>query len=390
MRLIFLCSALCVASPTYAVSPEFSSDAMSSAGPASASMVDGTPPASADPVVSPIPVAPSEQFMAQPRPEEAEYEPGETSSSNVPGQEERTFTKTELCSAAASVAAANKLPVPFFANLIQQESGFKPHVVSPAGAQGIAQFMPRVAASYGLEDPFEPLSALKASARLLTDLLGKFGNLGLAAAAYNAGPKRVQDWMARRGKLPAETRQYVHRITGRPAEQWARRRLKDTEARLPPHARCPDLPVIAAPDNEAFKPANQIARIESVSKRRTPSSGAGSGRVGTNKIRLASVHRPMPQPSQFAIGLPVSRFAAMARPIDVIDRNESIDAQPPERARSKARRQTSMSRVAAMPVIMVEEKAPSAQKKSLAPRVKIASKTATKPTAQRIRVAAAR
>ena len=263
-------------------------------------------------------------------------------------------------------------------------------MVSPAGAQGIAQFMPRVAASYGLEDPFEPLSALKASARLLTDLLGQFGNLGLAAAAYNAGPKRVQDWMAKRGKLPAETRQYVHRITGRPAEQWAGRRLKDTEARLPPHARCPDIPAMAAPDNEAFKPANQIAQIESVSKRRTPSSGAGSGRVGTNKIRLASVHRPMPQPSQFAIGLPVSRFAAMAKPIDVIDKKEGMDAQPPERARSKARRQTSMSRVAAMPVIMVEEKAPSAQKKSLAPRVKIASKTATKPTAQRIRVAAAR
>ena len=81
--------------------------------------------------------------------------------------------------------------------------------------------MPRVAASYGLDNPFEPFAALKASARLLSDLLGQFGNLGLAAAAYNAGPKRVQDWMARRRKLPAETRHYVHNITGRPAEQWA-------------------------------------------------------------------------------------------------------------------------------------------------------------------------
>ena len=389
MRLIFLCTALCVASPTYAISPEYFPEAIPLAGSASAPTVGVTPPTSADPVVSPILAAHAEHPLVQPRLEEIEPEPNGNSLSNASGRDERKLTKTELCSAAASVAAANNLPIPFFANLIQQESGFKPHVVSPAGAQGIAQFMPRVAASYGLENPFEPLSALKASARLLTDLLDRFGNLGLAAAAYNAGPKRVQYWMARRRKLPAETHQYVHSITGRPAEQWASRG-KDTEGRLPPHARCPDLPVIAAPDNEAFKPANQIARIESVSKRRTPSSGAGSGRVGTNKIRLASVHRPMPQPSQFAIGLPVSRFAAMARPIDVIDRNESIDAQPPERARSKARLQTSMSRVAAMPVIMVEEKAPSAQKKSLAPRVKIASKTATKPTAQRIRVAAAR
>jgi hypothetical protein len=210
--------------------------------------------------------------------------------------------------------------------------------------------MPRVAASYGLENPFEPFAALKASARLLTDLLGRFGNLGLAAAAYNAGPKRVQDWMARRRKLPAETRHYVHSITGRPAEQWASRGLKDTEARLPPHARCPDLPAIAAPDNAAFKSANQIAPIVSSSRARTPFSGPGSVRAGTDKIRPAIVHRSMPQPSQFAIGLPVSRFAAMAKPIERLN----------------------------------------ARLKSMTPQVKISSKTGTKRTAQRIRLAAAR
>ena len=399
MRLIFLCTALCVASPTYAISPEYFPEAIPLAGSASAPTVGVTPPTSADPVVSPIPAAPAEHPLVQPRLEEIEPEPNGNSLSNASGRDERKLTKTELCSAAASVAAANNLPIPFFANLIQQESGFKPHVVSPAGAQGIAQFMPRVAASYGLENPFEPLSALKASARLLTDLLDRFGNLGLAAAAYNAGPKRVQDWMARRRKLPAETRQYVHSITGRPAEQWASRG-KDTEARLPPHARCPDLPAMAAPDNEVFKPANQIAQIESSSRPRTP-LGADSGRVGTHKIRLASVHRSMPQPSQFAIGLPVSRFAAMAKPTGVVEKKGGMDAQPPGQARSKARRQTPMNRFAAMPmpVIMVEEKTPSPPKagerlnarlKSVTPQVKISAKTGTKLTAPRIRVAAAR
>jgi hypothetical protein len=152
----------------------------------------------------------------------------------------REFSKIELCSTAASVAKANRLPVPFFTNLIHQESGFKPHVVSPAGAQGIAQFMPRVAASYGLENPFDPIQALAASGKFLAELVARFGNLGLAAAAYNAGPKRVQDWMARRGKLPAETRHYVKNITGRPAEQWTRSAAKLAEASLPARARCPD------------------------------------------------------------------------------------------------------------------------------------------------------
>jgi len=74
----------------------------------------------------------------------------------------------------------------------------------------------------------------------------------------------------------------------------------------------------------------------------------------------------MPQPSQFGIGLPVSRFAAMAKPTGVVEKRGSMDAQPPGQARSKARRQTPMNRFAAMPrpVIMVEEKTPSLPKAS--------------------------
>src|SRR5438477_262066 len=89
-----------------------------------------------------------------------------------------------------------------------------------AGAEGIAQFMPTTAARSGLADPFDPLQAIPASAQLLRQLKQQFGIWGLAAAAYNAGPKRVQNWLAKGGLLPRETRGYVSIITGYSAEQW--------------------------------------------------------------------------------------------------------------------------------------------------------------------------
>src|SRR5205823_6421858 len=82
------------------------------------------------------------------------------------------------------------------------ESRFQPAAVGPvtrsgARAQGIAQFMPGTAAERRLLDPFDPVQALPKSAEFLRELRDQFGNLGLAAAAYNAGPRRVQDWLDR-------------------------------------------------------------------------------------------------------------------------------------------------------------------------------------------------
>jgi hypothetical protein len=126
-----------------------------------------------------------------------------------------------MCWTIAGAAAANELPVTFFMRLIWQESHFNPHEVSRAGAQGVAQFMPATARLRGLENPFDPIEAIAKSAELLRDLRREFGNLGLAAAAYNAGPKRVRDWLDSRRPLPGETRAYLRIITGRPAEEWA-------------------------------------------------------------------------------------------------------------------------------------------------------------------------
>ena len=85
---------------------------------------------------------------------------------------------------------------------------------------GIAQFMPDTADRRKLDDPFEPLSAVKASAIFLADLKKTFGNLGLAAAAYNAGEQRVTDWMAGKRGLPDETQEYVSFITGHLPDDW--------------------------------------------------------------------------------------------------------------------------------------------------------------------------
>jgi hypothetical protein len=82
--------------------------------------------------------------------------------------------------------------------------------------------MPRTASERGLLDPHDPVQALPKSAEFLRELLKEFGNLGLAAAAYNAGPRRVRDWLEGRGGLPSETQRYVEIITGHPAEEWAK------------------------------------------------------------------------------------------------------------------------------------------------------------------------
>ncbi|WP_407158576.1 lytic transglycosylase domain-containing protein [Bradyrhizobium sp. STM 3557] len=126
-----------------------------------------------------------------------------------------------LCDTLAMTAMTNDLPIDFFTRLIWQESRFKPDAVSPKGAQGIAQFMPATARLSGLEDPFNPIEAIAKSGQLLQGLRRQFGNLGLAAAAYNAGPGRVRDWLGGIRTLPQETRTYVWLVTGRSPEEWA-------------------------------------------------------------------------------------------------------------------------------------------------------------------------
>jgi hypothetical protein len=154
----------------------------------------------------------------------------------------------DICRTLAQAAADNDLPEEFFTRLIWQESRFDPAAVSPAGAQGIAQFMPQTAATRGLTNAFEPLQALRESAGYLRELRTTFrGSLGLAAAAYNAGPGQVEAWLAGRRSLPGETQAYVRIVTGYAAEAWTTKPLPQLQSpntptgNTPTGARCVEL-----------------------------------------------------------------------------------------------------------------------------------------------------
>ena len=131
-----------------------------------------------------------------------------------------------ICLLVELAAQANELPTEFFVRLIWQESRFRAGAIGPSTrtgkhAQGIAQFMPGTAAERDLLDRFNPIEALPKAAEFLKDLRSQFGNLGLAAAAYNAGPGRVRAWMAGTSSMPAQTRAYVLAVTGNSIEEWA-------------------------------------------------------------------------------------------------------------------------------------------------------------------------
>jgi hypothetical protein len=111
-----------------------------------------------------------------------------------------------------AAASRHDVSAALLAAQLLAESNFNPNAVSPAGAQGIAQFMPATAAAYGLRNPFDPVAAIDAQARLMAELLGRFGSVELALAAYNAGPGAVEGCDC----VPPypETQAYVARILG--------------------------------------------------------------------------------------------------------------------------------------------------------------------------------
>jgi Transglycosylase SLT domain/SPOR domain len=134
--------------------------------------------------------------------------------------QEGETVEQSICRLIEGSARDQGLPVGFLTRLIWRESSFRPGAISPAGAQGVAQFMPQTAGERGLANPFDPEQAIPKSAQYLADLDRQFGNLGLAAAAYNGGPTRVAAWMAGEGGLPYETRDYVAVVTRHPVEDW--------------------------------------------------------------------------------------------------------------------------------------------------------------------------
>ena len=183
-------------------------------------------------------------------------------------------SEDEICHALTTAAQQHDVPAPFFIRLLFQESRFRPEVVSHAGAQGIAQFMPGTADQMGLDNPYDPVQAIPASARLLRDLVKQFGNLGLAAAAYNAGPKRVADWLAAKGKakLPEETQGYVKTITGKPVEHWSTASARHPAPKVPEEAPCQNaagLLAAAGPDQLPLPVASPLRASVKVADNKT-------------------------------------------------------------------------------------------------------------------------
>ncbi len=214
-------------------------------------------------------------------------------------------SRAEICATLAQAAQSNDVPAPFFIRLLFQESGFRPGVVSPAGAQGIAQFMPQTSSDMGLDNPFDPVPAIRASARLLRGLVQQFGNLGLAAAAYNAGPKRIQDWLAKKGKLPQETQGYVRSITGRAAERWTVAEAGSPAVKIPRSAPCQNAAGLLAWDGPERIPmpptrttsANPTVATHVKAKAATraaaakPAKPAVAAKTAAPTIQLAAAHK---------------------------------------------------------------------------------------------------
>jgi hypothetical protein len=190
----------------------------------------------------PAPEKPSENATEQPSEKASEKSPEKPA--EKPADPD---TREAMCLMIEAAARANDLPLEFFARVIWQESRFQSDAVGPLTrsgqrAQGIAQFMPGTANERRLLDPFDPVQALPKSAEFLSELRSQFGNLGLAAAAYNAGPRRVQEWLAGTGPMPQETRHYVSVITGATVEEWqAAGRGGQISNRAVAHTSCQDL-----------------------------------------------------------------------------------------------------------------------------------------------------
>lgn len=176
-------------------------------------------------------------------------EPAATDSRPIAGKVDQPVTVDRICELIAKEAETNSIPPDFFARLIWKESRFDHQAVSPAGAEGIAQFMPATARLMNLADAFDIDQAIPASARYLADLKKNLGNFGLAAAAYNAGEGRVWRWLSSGGFLPLETEDYVLDISGQPADDFVAHGAEVAARPLDPKMgfdqACRKLPVIA-------------------------------------------------------------------------------------------------------------------------------------------------
>jgi hypothetical protein len=287
---------------------------------------------------------PETTAVASPAEEIAESEP------------EPELPSKSFCDALKEAAESSDIPVAFFARLLWQESRFQFSEVSPVGAQGVAQFMPGTAAEVGLDDPFDPFKALPASAKFLRKLHNEFGNLGLAAAAYNAGSGRIQKWLSRQGGLPRETRDYVRIITGNAAENWTdESRTISLRLELPREAPCEGVGGLSKAKDVASVPVALAPSISDMIRKaeaqRVAAAKLEAAKDRANKskahIALSLKNRKTP-PRQLADIQAVRKAVASRHPGSSHSRSAHASVLPKNsvRSRTKAAERSRQVRVA--------------------------------------------
>jgi len=251
----------------------------------------------------------------------------------------RAVSRLALCNAIISAARGNDLPIPFFANLIWQESNFHLGEISGAGALGVAQFIPETANEHGLINPFEPIHAIYTSAKFLRRLHEQYGNLGFAAAAYNAGPGRVNEWLVKRRSLPAETRAYVVRITGNRADRWASLEFRHSAERvlMPAKAPCAEVAQEVAAQEKFVRVGRLMSELAAATKAPPPVSPAvASANASVPKPPLpraaadAAASRPNPAVTKLAARAAAARANAATAKI-----NERAPTAQPTKLQAK-------------------------------------------------------
>jgi hypothetical protein len=272
-------------------------------------------------------------------------------------------SKAAMCETLVNAAQEHALPVGFFVRLINQESGFNPEIVSSAGAQGVAQFMPKVAQEWGLTNPFDPHAALVASARFLRSLYDQFGNWGLAAAAYNGGPGRIQKWLHKGGKLPDETRHYVMTITGVPAEKWVGGKPQGAKFSIPPRAPCQEVAHLADAPSRAvpLPPTREPKYLQAAAQSGPSPKSAVVAPVKPLAVAIVTVKRGV-KIARITVKAAASKVAAVtgkiAQPKAIVADAGSAAAA----AKGKRDKTPAPVKLAEKPVAKPQAKAPSVKK----------------------------
>jgi soluble lytic murein transglycosylase-like protein len=122
-------------------------------------------------------------------------------------------TPEDLAPLIEEAAGKTGLPAELISAVMATESGYRPDAVSPTGALGLMQLMPRTARALGVDDPSDPRQNVLGGAAYLRQQLDHFGSIEQALAAYNAGPRAVEQY----GGVPpfSETQEYVRRVIQR-------------------------------------------------------------------------------------------------------------------------------------------------------------------------------